>query len=75
MQQQANIIPVVGSRKPAQIADSLGAVHVTLAPEQMARLTALTDIEVGFPHDFLARESIRDILFGGTQHSLQNKRR
>ena len=57
-------IPIVGARTAAQLEDSLGAVDTMLTPEMLARLDAVSKIELGFPHDFLARPSMARTLRG-----------
>jgi aryl-alcohol dehydrogenase-like predicted oxidoreductase len=59
--------PIIGARTAKQLADSIAALEVTLAPEQAAKLDAASRIERGFPHDFLESETVRGILFGGTK--------
>jgi aryl-alcohol dehydrogenase-like predicted oxidoreductase len=57
-------IPIVGARTRAQLEDSLGAIDTVLTPEMLARLDAISKIELGFPHDFLARPSMARPLHG-----------
>lgn len=51
--QSPTMIPLVGSRKVSQLIDNLGCVDVTLSPEHLARLDAVSKIELGFPYDFI----------------------
>lgn len=67
MQRGQLIIPIVGARREAQIADSLGAAGIHLTDDQIRRLDELTAIEVGFPHDFLKSDAVK----GATGHSLE----
>lgn len=67
-------IPIVGARKLSQFQDNLACLDVTLAPEQMQRLNEVSQIELGFPHDFLSSDMIRDRLFGGTFDAIKNHR-
>jgi len=67
-------IPIIGARKLSQFQDNLGCLDVTLAPEQMQRLNEVSQIELGFPHDFLSSDMIHDRLFGGTFDVIQNHR-
>ncbi|WP_394821994.1 aldo/keto reductase [Pendulispora albinea] len=57
--------PIVGARTVRQLEDNLGALDVTFTPEQRARLEAATAIELGVPHDMLAREITNNVIFGG----------
>lgn len=47
--------PIVGARTVAQLEDNLGALEVELTAQQRSRLESASAIELGFPHDFLAR--------------------
>ncbi|WP_426508127.1 aldo/keto reductase [Serratia proteamaculans] len=57
--------PIIGARTLAQLEDNLGALEVRLTEEQWQRLDTASAIELGFPHDFLALQVTRDIMFGG----------
>ncbi|MBX7184430.1 MAG: aldo/keto reductase [Vicinamibacteria bacterium] len=57
-------IPIVGARTAAQLEDSLGAIDTMLTPEMLTRLDAVSKIELGFPHDFLARPTMARTLRG-----------
>ncbi|MBW4663268.1 MAG: aldo/keto reductase [Chroococcus sp. CMT-3BRIN-NPC107] len=65
-------IPIIGARKLSQFEDNLACLDVTLAPEHLQRLNEVSQIELGFPHDFLGSDTIRDRLFGGTFNAIQN---
>jgi aryl-alcohol dehydrogenase-like predicted oxidoreductase len=60
------VIPILGARKHEQLLDNLKAADLVLSPEQMKRLDAVSAITLGFPHDFLAGDSIRGVAYGGT---------
>lgn len=53
------VLPILGVRTVAQLEDNLGAISVVLAPEHLARLEAASAIELGFPHEMLARSGER----------------
>ncbi len=57
--------PIIGARTLAQLEDNLGALDVRLTEEQWQRLETASAIGLGFPHDFLALQATRDIMFGG----------
>lgn len=61
-------VPIVGARSVAQITDSLGCTEFLLEPQHIARLDEVSKIELGFPHDFLASDAIKDVIFAGTQN-------
>lgn len=57
--------PIIGARTLAQLEDNLGALEVALDEGQRARLQAASAIDLGFPHDFLARPMTKAIVSGG----------
>lgn len=72
---QSNIIiPIIGSRKVSQIEDNLACLDVHLTPEHLQRLNEVSQIDLGFPHDFLSNDTIRDRLYGGTFNLIDNHR-
>lgn len=71
MQQHQQIIPIVGARNVGQLKDSLNAGNITLKAEQLERLNKVSQIELGFPHDFLKGDGVRDILFSGKLGELE----
>ena len=72
--QSGVIIPIIGARKLTQFQDNLASLEVTLSPEHLQRLDEVSQIELGFPHDFLQNDDIRDRLFGGTFNTIENHR-
>ncbi|WP_366919443.1 aldo/keto reductase [Hydrocarboniphaga sp.] len=59
--------PILGARTLAQLQDNLGALEVTLAAEQITRLDAVSRIDLGFPHEFLASGAAMRTMFGGVK--------
>ena len=59
-----NIIPIIGARKLHQLKDNMGAVEVTLSPNQLAKLDAISQVELGFPHDFVLRPGAKRMMYG-----------
>jgi len=68
------VIPIIGSRRVSQFKDNLACLDVTLTPEHLQRLNEVSQIDLGFPHDFLSNDVIRDRLYGGTFNSIDNHR-
>lgn len=64
-QQTGVMIPIIGARTLKHIEDNLGCVEFKLSDEQLKRLSDASKIELGFPHDFLNEDGIRDIVYGG----------
>jgi aryl-alcohol dehydrogenase-like predicted oxidoreductase len=73
--QSNSTIPIIGARKLSQIQDNLACVEITLSSEHLQRLNEVSGIELGFPHDFLQNDTIRDRLYGGTYNALDNHHR
>ncbi len=73
-QQSVEIIPIVGSRKVAQLQENLACLEFELTPEQIQRLDAVSTIELGFPHDFLKSSIVQDFAFGGGMAKIDNHR-
>jgi aryl-alcohol dehydrogenase-like predicted oxidoreductase len=57
--------PVLGVRTLAQLEDNLAAMAIVLSEEEYRRLDEASTINLGFPHEFLAREMTRAIMTGG----------
>ena len=64
-QRPTPVIPIIGARKLAQVKDNLACVDFRLEPALVQRLDAVSRIEMGFPHDFFAKEMVRSLSFGG----------
>ncbi len=61
-----DMIPIIGSRRVAQIKDNLACLDLALTPAQLKRLDEESSVDLGFPHDFISSDRIRDLLSGGT---------
>lgn len=59
--------PLMGARTPAQLEENLGALDVRFTEDQLAALEKASAIELGFPHEVLARPIIRGLASGGTR--------
>lgn len=74
-QQNGVIIPLVGARKESQMKDNLESIQFKLEPEHLERLNVVSNIELGFPHEFLASEPVLNALHGETFSLIDNHRR
>ncbi|HEY7489431.1 MAG TPA: aldo/keto reductase [Streptosporangiaceae bacterium] len=54
--------PILGARRPDQLTDNLTAADLRLPEDALHRLTEASEIELGFPHDFIA--STRSFVYG-----------
>ncbi|MFI7704809.1 aldo/keto reductase [Nonomuraea sp. NPDC049480] len=57
--------PIVGARTRAQLEDNLGALDVRFTDDQLAALDEAGRVDLGFPHEMLARPMSRQVVFGG----------
>lgn len=73
--QSSAIIPIIGTRTRSQIKDNLACIEITLPPEQLHRLNQISQIELGFPHDFLNTDHVRRLSFNGTYDAIDNPRK
>jgi len=51
-QRRAVLVPIVGARTPAQLADNLGALDIVLDTAELEALDKVSAVELGFPYDF-----------------------
>jgi aryl-alcohol dehydrogenase-like predicted oxidoreductase len=64
MHNPAVTAPIIGARTPAQLMDNLGALEVQIPEDALASLAEASAIQLGFPHEFLARPTTRNNMFG-----------
>lgn len=64
LQNPAVTAPVTGARTLAQLEDNLGAPEVDFAASHLARPDGAGAIALGFPHDVLAGDHIRNVAAG-----------
>lgn len=58
-------IPLIGARTAQQLAETLGCLDFVLPEKSIRELDAATEIQLGFPHEFLASDNIRELVFSG----------
>ena len=59
-----NLIPIAGARKVSQIEDTLKGAELTLPADTLQHLNEMTQVDLGFPHDFLASDHLADMVKG-----------
>jgi aryl-alcohol dehydrogenase-like predicted oxidoreductase len=74
-QQPGVIIPILGAKTVTQVEDNLKCLNVTLSQKDLDRLNRVSKIDLGFPHEFLTSDAIKDIVFAGTYNKIDNHRR
>ncbi len=62
-QKQQNAIPIIGARTLDQLKSNLACLKISLSENEMAKLDKVSEIELGFPHDFLNSENIKSIIY------------
>jgi aryl-alcohol dehydrogenase-like predicted oxidoreductase len=68
------IIPIIGARTAVQLKENLACLEKPLAAEHVERLNKASEIELGFPHEFLKKEYIRDLVFAHSFDKIDNHR-
>lgn len=63
-QNKGNIIPIIGAKTTTQLKNNINCLNFKLKKEHIQKLSGISDIELGFPHDFLSYEFMRDFLYG-----------
>jgi diketogulonate reductase-like aldo/keto reductase len=69
---RANLVPILGTRTAAQLADNLAALDMALPAELLARLDEASAIKLGFPGAFLADDEVVHLIFGTTRDLITN---
>lgn len=59
------IIPIIGARTAAQLEESLGCLDVVIPESALAELNTASASELGFPHEFLSTDNVRELIYGG----------
>jgi aryl-alcohol dehydrogenase-like predicted oxidoreductase len=73
-QQPGLIIPIMGARTADQLAQNLGCLEWQLTAEQVQRLAEVSAIDLGFPHEFLREDYIKELVFGNKWPQIDNHR-
>jgi len=71
MQRSITSIPIVGGRKMHQMEDSVRATEIKIPEELMNELNDVSQIKLGFPHDFLASKEVQKVIYGGTLSTIK----
>jgi len=56
------LIPILGARKLSQFEDNMRCLDWSLTATHLARLDEVSDVELGFPMDFLHRKEVHEFL-------------
>lgn len=66
LEHPAVVSPLIGARTVEQLQQNISALDVTFDADQLARLDAVSAIELGFPHEFLTRPMVHGVVHGAT---------
>jgi aryl-alcohol dehydrogenase-like predicted oxidoreductase len=64
------VIPIIGARKLSQLKDNLASFDLTLSANHLKTLEEASQIELGFPYQFYAKEMVRAIMYGGLRDQI-----
>lgn len=67
-----NVIPIIGARTYQQIQDNLGVLEVSLTAQQMELLDEVSQIELGYPHEYLCKT--RSVTYAGMFEKIDQHR-
>ncbi|MGV2829798.1 aldo/keto reductase [Myxosarcina sp. GI1(2024)] len=68
------VIPIIGARKLSHLQDNLQCVDVNLSAAQIKQLDTVSQIELGFPHDFFKADMVKNFVYNGTFDKIYNHR-
>jgi len=63
-QQPGLVVPIIGARTATQLEQNLGCLDWELEREHLEELSATSAIELGFPHEFLTQDHIKELVYG-----------
>ncbi len=69
-----NAIPMLGARNEIQLKDNLACLNISITPQHLERLDSISKIDLGFPHNFLKRKSIREIVYSGVYDKIEKRK-
>lgn len=64
------VSPVVGARTEEQVRMNIEAVKYDLTREQIEHLDRASAIDLGYPHNFLRKEVVQEMIYGNAYHDL-----
>jgi aryl-alcohol dehydrogenase-like predicted oxidoreductase len=67
---EQQVVPIIGARRMAQLEDNMAAADASLSPEQWKTLDEASRVEMGFPHDFVNSEFVKNLTTAGLHASI-----
>ncbi len=71
-QQSQVMVPIVGARTAEQLKQNLECLEHELTQDHVQRLDDASQIELGFPHDFLKSDVVQNLVFSELGNHLRN---
>ncbi|MEP5765726.1 MAG: aldo/keto reductase [Halieaceae bacterium] len=71
---QKGTIPIIGARTLGQLEDNLASMSLILSAEHRATLDAASAIDLGHPYNFIDKELVNSLVFGGMYDRIHNHR-
>ena len=71
---QQQVIPIIGARKLSHLKDNLDCINVDLTPEDLEQLNQVSEIKLGFPHEFYQNDMVRNFIYNGTFDAIESHR-
>jgi aryl-alcohol dehydrogenase-like predicted oxidoreductase len=75
LKQPGVMVPLLGARTVDQLQDNLRGLIIDVDEDHLNRLDEATRVDLGFPHEFLAQDHIRNLTHAGTWDLIRNHRR
>jgi aryl-alcohol dehydrogenase-like predicted oxidoreductase len=73
MQQGFSCIPIVGATKVLQLEENLRTTEVTISAEDLLRLNAASEIDLGFPGKFFNEDAVKMNNYGGFYDKIEKR--
>lgn len=67
-------IPIFGATSVEQVNENIACFDFELSGEQVERLTAVSKIKLGFPHDFLSSGLVKRLMYGENSDLIDSHR-
>ena len=68
------VIPIIGARKIHHLEDNLKCLDVELSADQIQQLDEISQIELGFPHEFFKADMVKNLVYNGTFENIYHHR-
>ncbi|BGP33137.1 hypothetical protein JCM10296v2_004926 [Rhodotorula toruloides] len=62
-----NVFPIVGGRKVSHLQDNIQALKIKLTKDQIARIDAVQEFDVGFPHNMIGTDPSFEVIYDPKQ--------